>query len=326
MKEYMIPKDVMDVIRIIFLDKHGTRVGALDFQIYHTTLAQRWLNTIRENQLDTDKTIHSVFMNKTSDDLLEIHNEMNENIKIINQFYHTLVPVYNTDTALTHQQLNELHHHYEQYGDYIKFMPIGLDSTKLIHNSFLRLNELIHIYEYAVESKKEFPNMNMLFDYYPQTIFKPIQERDKHYLRCNYKWGQLYLGYNTLGKDWSATCADNDLDLVKRQAVRPQRRFAAEAWINFSKNDNEYANAMVFEDWYDNLDEETKKLVPYDDLNELTMGKFLIGEVVINNKLLSFNSDINQWLLPDSKTKADWNKKVFSKFHSIESVEVLQWK
>jgi hypothetical protein len=322
----MATSSVMDVIRIIFLDKQGNRAGALDFQIYNTTLAQRWLATIRENQLDPNKTIHSVFINKTVDDLLEIHNEMNEKIEIINQLYHTLIPVYNTDTALTHDQLNELHHHYEEYGDYIKFMPVGIDSTRLIHDSFLRLNELIHIYEYAVESGKEFPNMNMLFDYWPQTIFKPIQERDKHFLRINHKWGQLYLGYNTLGKDWSATYADNDIDLVKRQSVRPQRRFAAEAWMNFSKHDDEYTNSMVFEQWYDNLDDETKNLVPYDDLNELTMGKFLIGEVVINKWLLSFEPDINQWLLPDSKTKADWNKKVFSKFQGIESIEVLQWK
>lgn len=322
----MKANNVMDVVRIIFLDSYGQRAGALDFQVYNTTIAQRWLDTIRENQLDPNKTIHSVFINKTSDDLLSVHTEMNEHIEIINKFYHTLVPVYSTEIPLTHEQLNELHFHYEQYGDYIKFMPIDASSTKVIHASFLRLNELIHIYEYAVESEKEFPNMNMLFDYWPQTIFKPIQERDKHYLRVNHKWGQLYLGYNTLGKDWCATYSDNDIDLVKRQSVRPQRRFAAEAWINFSKNDDEYTNTMVFEDWYDGLDEETKKLVPYDDLNELTMGKFLIGEVVINNKLLSFEPDINQWLIPNSKTKADWNRQVFSKFQEIESIEVLQWK
>ena len=316
---------MMDVIRIIFLTVEGRR-AALDFQIYNTTLAQRWLETIRENQLDPNKTIHSVFSNKTGDDLLSVHSEINENIKIINQLYHTLVPLYPTDTILTPDQLNELHHHYEQYGDYVKYMPIGADSTKLIHASFLRLNELIHIYEYATENLGNgFPNMNMLFDYYPQTIFKPIQERDKHYLRTNYKWGQMYLGYNTLGKDWSAAYSDNDIDLVKRQGVKPQRRFAAEAFINFSENADEHSNAMAFEQWYDGLDDNTKQLVPYDDLNELTLGKFLIGQVVINQFLLSFEPDIDQWHLPNSKTKAKWNQQMFSKFQSIERIEVQRW-
>lgn len=316
---------MMDVIRIIFLNEEGKH-SALDFQIYDTVIAQRWLETIRENQLDTNKFIHSTFINRTIEDIPKVHAELTEKIKLINQFYHILVPLHSEDTLLTHEQLNELHFHYEEYGDYVKFMPPGVESTKIIHSSFLRLNELIHIYEYALESTKEFPCMSMLFDYYPQTIFKPIQERDKHFLRCNYKWGQVYLGYNTLGKDWTAAYSDNDLDLVKRQSVKPQRRFAAETWINFSRNDDEYTNSMMFEKWYDGLSDDLKELVPYEDLNDLTYGKFLIGEIVINNKLLSFEPDINKWLMPNSQTKADWNLKVFSKLRSIESIEVLQWK
>ena len=46
-------------------------------------------------------------------------------------------------------------------------------------------------------------------------------------------WGWLYLGYNTLGKNWMSVSFDDDVDAVERNQIRPQRRFAAELFMNF---------------------------------------------------------------------------------------------
>jgi hypothetical protein len=54
-------------------------------------------------------------------------------------------------------------------------------------------------------------------------IYDSLNEKDYRYFTQDLKFGELYMGYHTLGKDFSAVFHNNDVDCVKRNEVRPQR-------------------------------------------------------------------------------------------------------
>jgi len=247
-------------IRITFLDTHNQE-HKITYKIYNSGLSRKWLDILFQNQASPEKYIHGTFYNVTNKDIPEIHAEIIGLINKINSEYHLQLPLYNDSPVLDITQLNYLHYMFEQYGD----QPPGNES---IHNSFLRLNEVIHTYESALlNSPGGFPDMTIMFDYYPQTIFGNIEPLDKLYIRNGYQWGELYLGYNTLGKDWLTAAGDNDLDLVAREQVRPQERFAAEAWMCFRRDEPITEKSQFFEKWYNSLSPELQAKVPIDDLS-----------------------------------------------------------
>jgi hypothetical protein len=148
---------------------------------------------------------------------------------------------------------------------------------------------------------------------------------DKLSIQSQYDWGQLFLGYNTLGKDWLTVCADNDLALVERESVKPQQRFAAETWFSFSALEySELSTISYFEKWYYSLPAELKLKVPVENVSDLILGKFLIGKILIDEYFLKFEPNKSRWLLPNSECKKKWNADVFSTFKQIKEIRILQ--
>lgn len=304
-------------IRITFLDTHNQE-HKLTYKIYNTGLARKWLDMLFQNQASPEKYIHGTFYNVTNKDIPEIHAEITDLINKINSEYHLQLPLYKDSPVLDTAQLNYLHYMFEQYGDHIP-------GSESLHNNFLRLNEVIHTYESALEiSPVGFPDMTIMFDYYPQTIFRDIEPLDKLYIRNSYQWGELYLGYNTLGKDWLTAAGDNDLDLVAREQVKPQERFAAEAWMCFRRDEHIIEKSQFFEKWYDSLSPELQAKVPIDNLSDMILGKFIIGEVLIDSYFLNFDASPSKWKQPYSFVKHQWNAKVFSTFKKILKIEIIK--
>lgn len=314
----------MGKLKITFLDTRNQE-HALTYRIYDSGLGRKWLDVLSRNQEFPEKYIHGTFYNVSSKNIPEIHAEIINTIKSINNVYHITLPLYEDCSVLNKVQLNYLHFMFEEHGDRIPELEAKGSHRRETHLMFLRLNELIHIYESALQnSPGVFPNMSIMFDYYPQTIFENIQPLDKLYIRSVYQWGELYLGYNTLGKDWLATAGDNDLDLVGREQVRPQERFAAEVWMCFRKDDHVISKSEFFEKWYNSLSPELKAKVPINSLSDMVLGKFIIGEVIIDNYFLNFDSDLSKWKLPYSNIKHQWNNEVFSTFKKISKIEIVK--
>lgn len=313
----------MTTMKVTFETDVGT-ILPLYFYIYNTDLANRWKSLIEENK-ELAKNLNAKFTNRTYKDIPSVLKELNECVNIINLTYDKTLPLFDNFEELNTDILNYLHEEYEIYGDRIPELTNPVTFwNKTLHNSFLRLNELIHLTEDVIKSKTaKFSNMAVLFDYYPQEIFSPILERDKLYLKGDLQWGKVYLGYNTLGKDWLKVQIDNDVDVVARDQVRPQRRFAAETWINFGPDSTPYWSYLDFENWYLQLPENLQKKVPIDDLNELTFGRFLIGEIIIEKTMLNFEPNEDVWKIPSGETKKRWNQEVFTTFRKIKNVEFV---
>lgn len=317
----------MTKLSITFLDDFEQE-HCLNFKICDTDLADRWKSIVLKNQ-QTDRFIHGVLMNTAYAQLQSIHAELHSVVKTLNELYDKQLPVY-IDVVLNKNHLNTLHEQFETYGDRILelqasgALDVAVHKSEL-HNKFCRLNELIHSYEAAlVNHPGSFPRMGALIDYYPAELYVPLLEKDRVYLEGDFKWGNLYLGYNTLGKDWIQVWGDNDLEVIVRDQVRPQKRFAAENWLYFGRDCEKFELISKFEKWYLTLPTAIKDKVPMDNLNELSFGRLYIGSIMIDEYFLKYDSNLVNWQLPNSAAKLKWNNEVFTTFKKITKFDYYE--
>jgi hypothetical protein len=304
---------------IIFLDKDNHK-HTIPVSIFNTNLGSRWSKLVIKNQkFLSGKKLHYTFSNYTLTDSNRILEKLNTISKKINQEYDRTLPIFSNSTVLDTKVLNNLHEEFEFYGTRIDELSLRLDFSQKLHNNFLLLNELIHVIEDLINaSNPRLPPMSVVFDFYPQTDFESLQERDKLHLTSEFKWGDLYLGYNTLGKDWLKVCLDNDLEVIERDMVKPQIRFAAESWLNFGPDNFENNNVNTFVNWYEGLPANLQQKVPVDNLNALSFGRYSIGKVEINNDyFLKYHPVKADWLSYNHPIKKKWNEEVFSTFRKI---------
>lgn len=312
------------VLALTFIDCYGEE-HRLHYNLYQSDLVERWVELTKQNQADPEKYIHASFTNVPYSKITSIRQKLTDCLNRINSVYDEPLPLYEEIKELSTPQLNYLHEEFERYGDRFEELSVSVDWwNENLHEDFLLLNELIHLHEDLLYIKSgEFPNMSLLYDYYPQGLHMPILERDKLWLTPLKKWGELYLGYNTLGKDWMKVSHDNDLEVIERDQVRPQERFAAEAWLNFGPDSNDTWEFRKFEDWYLGLPKELQAKVPIDDLNKLTLGRFKIGKLHIDETFVErYGGDLLEYkAIPCSKSKWDWNENVFSTFVKLTKIE-----
>jgi hypothetical protein len=311
------------VLALTFVDYNGEE-HELKFTLYDSDLVSRWIEITKKNQGIEDQYINARFTNLTYSQLGKVRQRLTDCLNRINSVYDEPLPLYEEIDELTTPELNYLHEEFERYGD--RFEELMLNAiwwSQELHEDFLTLNEVIHLHEDLLYVKKDvFPNMALLYDYYPQGLHMPILERDKIWLTPTMMWGEIYLGYNTLGKDWLKVIRDNDIDVVERDQVRPQERFAAETWINFGPDADGIWEYKILEQWYLNLPEELQKKMPIDDLNKLTYGRFKLGQLRINHEFISkYGGDLDGYMSPNSKTKQMWDENVFSTFVELRKIE-----
>lgn len=303
------------------------KIHWLRYKLYDSRLANLWAELVDINLQKTDgRYIHSVFMNKTEQDFPQIITEMNVLSKSINRQYDRVLPYFDDESFLNQDILNMLHEEYEVYGDRKEEFIEKETFNKSLDNNFLRLNELIHLCEIIMEQKYDtFDSMSALVDFHPRDIHEWITEIDKLYLTTNINWGKLYLGYSTLGKDWLEISHHNDIDVIVRDQVRPQRTFSAESWLNFSGDVVNYSSAIEFEKWYNTLSDDIKGKVPIDFLNDLSLGRFEIGTLVFDEQFLNFHDNERDWMSTSHPVKRKWNTEIFSTFKKVIGIKVYDW-
>jgi hypothetical protein len=314
----------MTKLKLTFVDDRENK-HELWYTIADTSLASRWVEITRQNQRRSQSYIHARITNIAYSQVDRVRKQLNDCVISINTQYDQPLPLYPDIQELTSTELNYLHEEFERYGDRHLAGELGNQWNKKLHNDFLRLNELIHLYEDVIVSKTSNTNlrMTMLWDYYPQGLHFPIEEADKIHLEADLKWGGLYLGYNTLGKDWMKVQQDNDIEVIEREQVRPQCRFAAETWANFGPDCNPGSTAVKFEAWWRTLSPQLQSLVPIDDLNELTLGRFRIGTLLIDSKFVAkYGGTIEAYKEHNGEAKSRWNGEVFATFTDLVGVEI----
>jgi hypothetical protein len=314
----------------------------IKFKILDTDIGDRWLSMIKQNQ-EANHTIQANYRRILSpEDRKENFDSFRENILKINSMYDVvLVDIISLEYLHANQDvLNDLHEEFEIYGDRLqelldtKYFNNPDEKPELanatwpgrrqnfdLHDRFLRLNEQIHNFE-AIFRNWETPDQGLctcLVDYLPAGIHQDLKPEDFFLFGSDLQWGWMYLGYNTLGKHWSSVLNENDIEVVRRNQVRPQARFAAEFYMHFGRPAIAYSGRIKFYNWWmrNNISELHE---PDMRLSELALGYIPVA------KIASYKiNDGEATAIPNiysHKDAKDWNVNVWSKFNKIINVEI----
>lgn len=312
---------------VVSIKTNKDTVYKLKYLLYPTYLTCKWIDITQQNLARDNCEIRSTFNNKTIDRVGEVFARLKELTILINKEYKKQLPVYDT---FNFEQLNELHEEFELFGEKLTSTGKSIVNAALkkftitsnLENYFFELNDQIHLCEDVLNSKKNnWPPAGLLYDLYPAELHCAIEEQDKLFLSPNFHWGKLYLGYNTLGKDWQNVQKDNDVEVIERDMVKVQERFAAEAWMNFGQDQDLIDKVNKFYNWAESLPAHIQQKVPLDNLNKLALGRYPLGKLVIDDVLLKFNPNMQDWNTPNHPCKLEWNKQVLSTFESIIKIE-----
>lgn len=311
----------MKILRLTFLNEQDQEY-VLQYELYDTPLTEKWISITKKNLINPDVSIHTVFNNKTVVDVGPITEKIKKIVSNINQEYDKTLPLYE---KLDNDKLNILHEEFEVFGQRMKELHSVGKLTKTLKDNFFDLNEYIHMCENAqLNSPGRWGPYGILYDLHPLGLHRFIDEEDKLMLRTDLEWGKLYLGYNTLGKSWINVFKDNDPDVVARSMVKPQRRFAAEAWLNFGGDDYAGETLLNFYKWCRSLPLELRNKIPLKDLNELTLGRFILGELIIDENFLKIDKEKPHWKSNRHPCKLKWNLEVLSKFRKLIKIEFVE--
>lgn len=299
----------------------------LHYRLFDSPIARRWVKIIEQNS-DKKHTPRGVLTNYLPEDLVKVKKTMADILTYINLNYDRKLNTYPDLDVYTFEILNYLHYEFELFGDRHDELMESNVWNKELHRQFLLLNETIHQYEDIIKNNNDGdknPYMACTWNYVEKEFKGQIKDEDDFFFTTNFLWGHLYLGYNTLGKDWLAVQQDNDLEVIKRNEVRPQQRFAAESWLYFGKDDDwggGLGKKTQFKDWYDNLEPDLKEQVPIHNEHKLRLGRALLGKIRINETFRHIDPDFQAWNAPNSTIRERWNKEVFHSFTKLEKVEI----
>ena len=316
----------------------------LRFSLLDTDIGDRWIALIDKNNARSNTLRYNYRKILNDEEIQEKFVEFEENITSINNAYDIQLPNIVSVNHLRNNAgvLNDLHEQYEVYGDRLAnfisdgyfnepkasehYNPLwpGDTHNKELHERFLLLNEQIHNFEaiYRTWDRRERSICTCLVDFMPNKppeevlpedyLHEPLKPEDHFLFDPEHKWGWLYLGYNTLGKHWSSSCHDNDVEVVRRGQVRPQARFAAEMYTPH------YCRVSFYKWWMANNFSEI--IDPRMRLEDLALGFIPVAN------LQSYSTDQITYTPASSITNTNkWNLEVWSKFNSIIDVKVMNY-
>jgi len=299
---------------------------AITYSLQPNSLVPKWeqmINCRRGDELELK------IANRSAEDLPDLTNTLNEICREINLRQKSQLPLFSNPSELTRHSLNYLHEEFENYGArHQHLLTTNGYQTQLfdqqLHNLYLKLNSYIHITESLLEHKP-FPQFHCLIQYMPFEQGVLVTEEDKLFLDTNFDWGNLYLGYNTLGKDWYHAAKDNDQRLITNDQIKVQEYMSTEVWLNFSAGFSEHRyTELLFWRWYKNLPEELQQQVPVNNYNKLALGKYYLGHVILDKTFTDFHANGLDWLIPSSPIRKQWNLEVFKRIQRVVDIEIFE--
>jgi len=195
----------------------------------------------------------------------------------------------------------------QTYLNKLHCLAVSKDHNKI----WSKINDLIHAIECKISNQfNEYDSTLTFYANEEQQI--SIIEEYKIFLDTDMKWGRLNLGYGTIGKDWLNIAKNNDglEDLAVQSTINSETimSFCVEPGMPL-------VDEIKFYNWTLN----SSLPIPKNNLNELSLGKYPLGQIIISDTLLDFHQNVSDWYVPNHKCKLLWNKYFFN-----DSVEILQ--
>jgi len=231
------------------------------FRLYETELARKWVKSfekmnfgeksIREKSIKFSRSTTYTIDTLTDQGKVE---KLNRIIDYLNTFYDKEI---RRAVAVDQDTLNYLHEEYEIYGIRLAeklsnkwwddaWTRIDKDDPEAnrwpgrrfneeFHTTFLQLNDMIHTLEMFFNTvvpqgnnkMPEYSNANILISHDPRIDYE-FTEEDCASFFTHFRFGDLYLGYNTLGKNLSHIILDEDTRAAEENAVVLQTTWSNE--------------------------------------------------------------------------------------------------
>lgn len=332
------------------------------FRVYNTPIGEKWLTQFKKLKSQGYDYREKSF--KVADQgMISSHDTLrafNQLIKKINKFYdQPITPIDKVDE----DSLNYLHEQYEIYGSRLdkllqerywdtayKNIPADSPAAKIwpgitfneeMHFNFIKLNEMIHdaeLVETTVNKSGRLPGGVITSSLNPRSDYD-LEEEDYLNLVQYPMFGDLCLGYNTLGKNLQHIVLDEDFEAVERNAVFPQVNWSDELYIHL--NYDAYYPNMVrdYKHKWDKLEITEKLGYRFGDYITNREGYIKIGEIepsLLNEyydrdggiliDFTEYNTVYDIDLIPLSQIKPekrypDWKKPVTQVGPTIEKIE-----
>jgi hypothetical protein len=281
MKEYFYNKIGYNTARVRLL----TNAGELNlyYQLHDNPVQHVW----QDIQLSPGE-LHTPF--PTSIPIDDAINKLKEACRVVNE------P--EPPEVITQKYLNELHRRFVEEGESDEWQNINL---------------LIHLIEGKLSNSLSDFTSTFHFFKKPDT-FVELKEEYKLFLNTQIKWGQLTLGYGTLGKDWWDLFKNNDLDAD----FSLQKTISSETCAYFGMDQPVYCHRVI--DFY-NWASTTNIDVPLDNLNLLSLGRYMLGEIIITEDFLEYHPIASDWYVPNHSCKLSWNRDILDQGVRVKEVE-----
>ena len=306
---------------------------ALTYNLQKNSLKSRWCDQIIKRKQEVNSLIECKISNKTIDHVSDIVLKINAIIQDINTYYDVCLPIFKhfdqSILNLLHEEFERygerhlLAHKYKTYGDRKQKIWTSKPFNLIFHENWMALNAHIHILENAIDSN-DVPNFSCLIQYYPQTKGEKLTKQDSLFLTTDFDWGHLYLGYNTLGKDYMHTFHHNDVRVITNDQIKIQTKFSTEVFLNFSVSMREKKNIeSLFWQWFETQSEEVKSMIPMNNPAKLALGRYYLGYIEFDETFLSFHNNLDDWIYGNRELQSKWNLEVFSKILKVIDIELI---
>ena len=263
---------------------------------------------------------------RTQDKVLELFYHLSDNpVQHQWQEFHSVAKQYKTHPSykLSIAEITEILYVLARQKNFTITLPLDQDQLNYIHSKFVEnrncrdqvwddINTYVHIAEDKLDNFNDF-NSTIFFEADPKPTPKLLDEKFKLWLTADQSWGDLQLGYATVGKGWEDIADDDDglEDLKIQSTISSETRihFNVEPpWKKFNEN--------KFYEWANNRID-----VPLDNLNKLSLGRYYLGKIIITDSFLEFHSNASDWYVPNHSCKLRWNKTMIGSDVEVMSVE-----
>jgi len=265
----------------------------LIFTLYNDDVATGSF-TVQPNNTETARTYIEVMEQTNKVSMTYNHGFHRSKVEIINDFlrlsqivdainkssYDRKITVDMTnDFSL--QKLFDLHEHFEDLGHRKRTNDPTLDikAYQEVIKLGCDMNSLIHKLEGDIKGSEWF---QALFEK-PDIVRIPLNDTLIKEAVTQYKTDYLYVGYGETGKNMAHVFQINDVGVLHRKLVQPQRSILSEFFLPFASHSFDYARYIKW------CEDNNAASYGYDYTNPIWYGKWEIGKVVSK----SWNSTSN---------------------------------
>ena len=245
-------------------------VGHIKFKQYDNLASKYFQENILQTKQETSTSNTS--FDKTKLDIINNYVEFQDIVNKINSFDYSDKIELDFSTPMTLQKLFDAHEYFEVLGEKKRtgILP-ETPEIKAMWSLANRMNTLIHKMEGT-------PGLTGT-QWYQALFDKPIirTDLDDDLIKeavMDYEENKIYIGYGETGKNLHHAFQQNEVELVQRKMVQPQRSILTEFFVAFGDMPLRWDR---YEDWCIKNDVVS---YGYDYTNPIYYGKWAIGEIV----------------------------------------------